>query len=436
MTPLSLAVPAMTAGGLLAGFVSVIWGFLSEEFFDRCVGLAAGDRALAARLMSFFARRAEYRLVLRFLLLLALALVLLPWLWPVAGTASGEGSAMPMWPLVAIPAACWLLVDAIAPVLPAAFAVFFLRLSLPVIEGARRVLLVPLVWPVMQWRRSFRRRGAAPAGTSLEDEIRGLVQQRLDAAGENRHPGADEHRMIRGILDLGRTPVREIMTPRVDVDAVEDTATIAEMRAKIIEHGHSRLPVYRGTIDHVVGIVHAKDLLHAAEGGLGSPADLLRPPVFIPETKGVAALLREFQEGRNHFAVVLDEYGGTAGIVTLEDAMEEIVGEIRDEYDSREQAPDLRRLADGSVVADGRIAVAALAERTGWDLPQDSDYETLGGLITTVLGRIPAKGEVVNTGLFRFEVLEADQRRVLQVRTTRNEPPPDDGSGAVHGPVA
>jgi len=141
--------------------------------------------------------------------------------------------------------------------------------------------------------------------------------------------------------------------------------------------------------------------------------------VLIPESKNVAALLAEFQQQRNHFAVVLDEYGGTAGIVTIEDLVEEIIGEIRDEYDLEEGGPDIRRVAEGVVTADGRAPVTALVEKLGVRLPPEPDYDTVGGFVTTLLGRIPAKGETLETPELTCEILEADSRRVVKVRITR-----------------
>ncbi len=273
-------------------------------------------------------------------------------------------------------------------------------------------------------RRFLRKRTRAAAEnleTTAEDEIRSLVEQDAQQEEEGEKPDLedDERRMIRGIFDLDETPVREIMTPRVDVDAVEESASLDAVRATIVESGHSRIPIYRDSIDHIIGLIHAKDLLDDAKlRDAATLAALQHQPIFIPETKNIGDLLGEFQQSGHQFAVVLDEYGGTAGIVTVEDILEEIVGEIRDEYDVDEDEPEPQRLPDGCILADGRTPVHDLEQEFGLTFPDDEDYDTLGGYIAAVIGRIPAAGETVETPVLRAEILDADIRRVKKVRIT------------------
>ena len=222
----------------------------------------------------------------------------------------------------------------------------------------------------------------------------------------------EEREMIEGIFDLGETNVREIMVPLVDVVAVPEEATVEEAVARIRESGHSRLPVYRERIDHVIGIVTALDLLQRGATEEGVKA-LLRPAYYVPETKRIDELLRELQRQRIQLAVVVDEYGGSEGIVSVEDVVEEIVGEIEDEHER--QPSTLTSLPDGSYLVAARLGIDELNEALEWDVPK-KDYETVGGLILSALGRIPRPGEQVILGRYELSVVDADERRILKVK--------------------
>jgi putative hemolysin len=222
----------------------------------------------------------------------------------------------------------------------------------------------------------------------------------------------EEREMIEGIFDLGETTVREIMVPLVDVVAVPEEATVEEAVARIRESGHSRLPVYRERIDHVIGIVTALDLLQRGATEEGVKA-LLRPAYYVPETKRIDELLRELQRQRIQLAVVVDEYGGSEGIVSVEDVVEEIVGEIEDEHER--QPSTLTSLPDGSYLVAARLGIDELNEALEWDVPK-KDYETVGGLILSALGRIPRPGEQVILGRYELSVVDADERRILKVK--------------------
>ena len=230
----------------------------------------------------------------------------------------------------------------------------------------------------------------------------------------------EEREMIEGIFDLVETSVREIMVPLVDVVAVPEEATVAEAILKIRESGHSRLPVYRERIDHVVGIVTALDILHRGAEGK-TVKNLARPAHYVPSTKRISDLLPEMQRERLQLAVVVDEYGGSEGIVSIEDIVEEIVGDIQDDHDR--PSSTFTPLPDGSYLVAGRIAIEELNEALKWDLPR-KDYDTVAGLMLSVLGRIPRPGEHVTLGRYELSVVDADERRILKVKVKVQAPAP------------
>ncbi len=258
---------------------------------------------------------------------------------------------------------------------------------------------------------------------SVEDEILSLVEQ--DAHSDDEHQQAsleaDERKMIRGIFDLDDTLVREVMTPRVDIQAVEVESEIAVVKEKIIESGHSRLPVYAESLDEIVGIVYAKDLLDEKKVIGHDLVDLLHKPSYIPESKNIGDLLDEFRLNKQHLAVIIDEYGGTSGIVTIEDILEEIVGEIQDEFDTEEEIKPHVFNADGSIDLEGRFYIDEFNELMNSSLEEDEDFDTLAGFITNEIGRIPQTGEVLALSGFKFSIVEADDRRILRVNVSREE---------------
>ncbi|WP_026842349.1 hemolysin family protein [Citrifermentans bremense] len=251
------------------------------------------------------------------------------------------------------------------------------------------------------------------------------IQEMMDAGEEEGVINQEENAMIRSILGLGDSMVREIMLPRMEMSCVSIEDEVSEVLKSIIASGHSRLPVYEGTIDNVIGLIYAKDLLrywgepdHAIE-----LRKLIRPPFFIPETKNLEELLHDFKKRRVHMAVVIDEYGGTAGLVTIEDLLEQIVGDIQDEYDLETERLSVQ--ADNSIVADGRLPIEELQEH--FDVVVEKDkFETVGGLIFHLTGRIPAAGEVIESDDLVLTVLEADERRIAKVHISRREARPQD----------
>ena len=225
-----------------------------------------------------------------------------------------------------------------------------------------------------------------------------------------------EREMIYSIFHFSETLTREIMVPRIDVLALDVNTTISDARKEFISAGHSRVPVYEDTIDNVVGLLYAKDLLGIVDGNdtIASQRKLLRPAYFVPEAKKVDELLTELQLRGVHMAVVVDEYGGVAGVVTLEDIMEEIVGEIRDEYDQAEERL-YEKTGEGEYVFLGRASIDEFNEVTGLRLPKEH-ADTLGGLIYSELGRVPQPGEVVNEEGVEFTVEEVFARRIMKVK--------------------
>ena len=255
-------------------------------------------------------------------------------------------------------------------------------------------------------------------GTMSTEELKLLVER----GTEQGILEAEEEQMISAVMELGERRVHEVMVPRVDVVAVPVDAPGDALVDTIITQGHSRIPVYEGSIDEIVGIVYAKDLLPYLKGTEQPPdtRSLMRTPVFVPESRTIDDLLHEFQRSKVHIAVVIDEYGGTAGVVTIEDLIEEIVGEIQDEYDVGE-APMLEKLSDDEARVDGRVAVDDLAEAFGVHLNgADSDeYDTVGGLVYHYVGGIPRVGDTVEVDGLTLTVESTDGRRVGKVLAVR-----------------
>jgi putative hemolysin len=251
--------------------------------------------------------------------------------------------------------------------------------------------------------------------TITEEELLTLI---------DRDPEFDknEREMIHSVLELGETAVTEIMVPRIDIIAIPKTDTIAEARKVFIESGHSRLPVYEGNIDNIVGLLYVKDLLTVLHNGhttVGAVAEIMRPMHFIPETMPANRLLQEFQRKKMHMAIVVEEYGGTSGLVTLENLLEEIVGDIQDEYDT-DEVEDIIQIKANEYMVDGGVILGDLNEVLGVNL-DDTDVDTLGGYILTQLERVPQAGEIVETEdlILRVEAIEG--RRIRKVYVTKRE---------------
>lgn len=286
---------------------------------------------------------------------------------------------------------------------------------LPVLMVAR-IICYPIIRMLELFDPLVRRLAGVPV-RDAESYAEELEREILDAVSEMERQGAvdgEVKEMIESVIELGDTLVQEVMTPRTEMVAVPQDANLRTVKDVIRTRGHSRIPVYDGTIDTVVGMIYAKDLLHAEEDGFDL-SRVMRRVSFIPETKPLRALLKEFQEQKVHIAVVLDEYGGTAGLVTIEDILEELVGEIADEYDPAAPVP-LKRIDEETVEVDARFRIDELNYELNIELPEDEDYETVGGFVFSKLGRIPKVGERCAHDNVNIQVIAAEPRRIRRVR--------------------
>ncbi len=220
--------------------------------------------------------------------------------------------------------------------------------------------------------------------------------------------------MIEGVGELSETMVREVMVPRIDVQFVSDHTTLEEMYKLIAEQGYSRYPVFADTIDNVIGILYVKDILKRSPETPFSIKSIMRKPYFVPETKRLDDLLREFKKRRVHIAVAIDEYGGVSGIVSMEDILEVIVGEIQDEFDEDEEE-GIVTMSEGIYLCDARVSIDELNERFNLTLPED-DFETLGGFVFELFGRIPASQEKISYGGIDFIVQEIEGHKINRVK--------------------
>ena len=255
---------------------------------------------------------------------------------------------------------------------------------------------------------------------TTEEDIRTMA----DVAADEEVIEREERRLIHSIFEFGDTVVREVMVPRPDMIGVEAEGTVDAALQKAIEAGYSRMPAFGEGPDDIVGLVYLKDIIRRTRengGAHGTLRELVRPAVFVPEQKRVAELLREMQQDKFHMAVVIDEYGGTAGLVTLEDLLEEIVGEIVDEYDV--EGPKVERLPDGGVRVAGGTPIDEVNELLDVELP-DTDWDTVGGLMFNLLGHVPVEGETVEFQGLEFRAERVQGRRIRTVRITPKETEP------------
>ena len=287
------------------------------------------------------------------------------------------------------------------------------------------VFLYWLLYPLVALFAAIPRllQGALGLGASGEaitsQELEYLIEQGVRVGTFDKQ----KKELLSSVLSFTEMLVKEIMVPRTQVVALEDQSTYEEVLKQVTESELSRIPVFHESMDEVVGILHAKRLLVEVKKGIAGKFQLskfTKPPFFVPEVMKVSKLLTEMQRRKMHMAIVVNEFGGTAGIVTLEDVMEEIVGEIHDESDVVEKK--LKILQDGVVLADAQVSIRDLEEHLGVDFPDDGDYDTLGGFLTSVAGRVPPAGSLVVWGGLSFTVRAADERRVLKVEISRKAP--------------
>jgi len=317
----------------------------------------------------------------------------------------------------------------------AGFAVVF-ELFLPILIVGRnpeRVLelLLPsfnwiakALWPLTHWTAravAGTRRAAGSGAEEHAEEASAAADDAADhAEAEGRRDEGEERRLLQSLVDFGDALVREVMTPRPDIVAIREDATVGDLRALFREQEYSRFPVYSGSLDNIAGFVFVKDLVALGAGDDSRPiTPLLRPAAVVPESKRVPELLKQFQRQQTQIAIVVDEYGGTAGLVTIEDLLEEIVGEIRDEYDV--EAEPIVDEGHGRYVFTGKVDVDEVSQRLGLHIEREG-FETVGGYLLTHLGRVPVKGERFEVDGLSVEVLEAEGRRIRKVRLARLAP--------------
>ncbi|MBU0639572.1 MAG: hemolysin family protein [Planctomycetes bacterium] len=288
--------------------------------------------------------------------------------------------------------------------------------SLGFLVGLRLVL-----WPIARALQAVEfivRRLLGKSDTADEKEATRMEQDILEAVSEGKAHGAvdeEQEDMIESVFELHNTAVSAIMTPRTDMVAIPADAPYDQVREVILKAGHSRIPVQEESIDHIVGVLYAKDLIHLKSDEPFDIRAIMRPARYVPETKNIDHLLRELRQNRVHIAIVLDEYGGTAGLVTIEDIIEELVGEIDDEYDPS-APPPINRVDEDTLEVDARVHVEDINEELDVHLPEDADYDTIGGFVFTTLGKIPVTGEEFTHENLHFHIMDAEERKINRMR--------------------
>ena len=283
--------------------------------------------------------------------------------------------------------------------------------------------LRPVLWFITLVSRAITGGRAARAPYLTEEELMTL----LHVSEEQGVIEEEEREMIHGIIEIGDKLVREVMVPRTDITALPRGCTRDEVVRVFRDHGHTRLPVYEGDLDHIVGLVNVKDLVLSVADGAAQPFDLdliMRPIRYVPQSKKVDELLHQMQSEKVHMMIVLDEYGGTAGLVTLEDLLEEIVGEIRDEYDAAEEEPVVV-VNDHEALVDAGYPMAELNEQLDLGLEESEDYDSVGGYVMATLGQVPEAGATFDSGRVHWTVEKVNGRRIVKVRLRSERPWPE-----------
>jgi CBS domain containing-hemolysin-like protein len=286
----------------------------------------------------------------------------------------------------------------------------------------------PFIWMLNTLANKFIRLfGFSPATEESElhtpEELRYILKESEERGVIN----STEHKLLENVFEFSETPVRQIMVPRNNIFAIDINQSMDEIVTYFIEDGFSRMPVFKDTIDNITGVIYAKDMISMMHHeNLIVMQDIIRPPFFVNEDTRISRLLQDMQRHRVHLAIVLDEFGGTAGIVTLEDVLEEIVGEIQDEYD--EETPWVVKLSDDEYSIKAMITIDDVNDFLPVDLPEDEDYETVGGLITSQVGRIPEKNEIIELDDYTIKIVERSKRSIKSVMLKHKEKPDEDGN--------
>lgn len=396
------------------------WSALSQLSGGLVRHYESKSKKLADRLETWLIHKKEYQIVFRVLMPLFLAVISSEVYAFASSHFPGYSHEKKILLTLAAIFCISIISETFGRVLIFRHNILLLRLTIPIVRFLRRTIFLPIVNTFMRLQAALRHNSyehhISETRASAEDEIMSLVED--DGVAGKEALEEDEKRMIRSIFDLDDTLVREIMTPRIDVSGLPLGTSVEEAKAKFIESGHSRIPVYGESIDHIKGIILAKDFIDTGRIANGNLEELIHPPIFIPETKPVSELLDELKKTHNHMAVIIDEYGGTSGIVTLEDIIEQIVGDIDDEYDTEEdRSPEPQTVSDGSIIFDGRTPVSEINDSLGVEIPEMDDVDTIGGWVCAKLGKIPASGEEVSLDeKLQLTVLEADDRKIISVK--------------------
>jgi putative hemolysin len=292
-----------------------------------------------------------------------------------------------------------------------------LEIVLPTFTPLASVLLPMTRWIASAVRPAVRA-GAQATPDEAAEEANEVAKAYINTAEQEGLIEGEERRLLQSIVDFGDTLVREVMTPRPDIVAVRDGATVADVRALFREQEYSRFPVFKESLDNIAGFIFVKDLVALSSVDDARPiVGLVRPAVFVPETKRVPELLKQFQRQQTQCAIVVDEYGGTAGLVTIEDLLEEIVGEIRDEYDVEAEA--FVDEGGGRYIVSGKANVEELAQKLAVEIEREG-FETVGGYLLARIGRVPAVGERFDIDGLTVEILNVERRRINKVRISKS----------------
>ncbi|HZG53390.1 MAG TPA: hemolysin family protein [Pyrinomonadaceae bacterium] len=414
--------------------IDMAFGELSDVGLRRLIGEAETERPTAVT--SFLAEILENRSRFRFTLTVTILILVVAISVLVASITSrlihsspeAGASSQAVFLLIAIVAGVGLTAVArqLIPRLVASHnpETTLLRL-LPILRPFYR----PLSLIAFAWHKSFDRPRRnehlteTGGGVEEEDDNGDDLQALIDVGEEEGILEEEEGELIHSIIEFGDTSVNEVMTPRTEIVALPVTATVREARDCVVESKYSRLPVYRDQVDNIEGIIYVRDLLQCwAEGSEnGSIQTLIRPTLFVPATKPVAELLEEMQKQHAQLAMVIDEYGGVAGLVTVEDILEEIVGEIEDEDTAREEVVEIIEAHDGYYDVLGSTEVDKIERLFDFEIEEDDDATTIAGLVISELGYVPRAGERLTFRGLDVEVLEADERRIARLRLRRAE---------------
>lgn len=418
---------------ILAAFLTMICLEIGKMSGGKLKFLEEANKKLSDKLDEVFPLREEWIFAGRIAVIICsiAAVVSLSLWWDAIHTAAPAGQHIysALWIPVTTIVVVYCLMEIASSLMSTTASAKLLLFSIPLLK-ATSCIFFPITFPLAALSRFVTRKRISKInddeGPSVEDEILSLVEGESQPENTSTIPDLqeDEKRMIVGALELDEINVRRIMTPRVDVTGVEYFPDmkledfVSEARNAIIESGHSRIPVYTDTIDNVIGIIYSKDLLD--KNKVADFSSLVHPhPLFIPVSKNIGDLLEEFRQSKIHLAIVVDEYGGTAGIVTFEDVLETLVGDIKDEYDFAEGNMELKELKPGLFLCNGRTPINLVNKVMDIDIPDDEEYDTIGGYISTEIGRIPTQGETIKTPAVNAFIKTADNRRAIELELSK-----------------